>query len=345
MSYLKGLAEKVNAVEAKNNFKLMEIDINMLIPSEKNFFGIREIEELAESIKESGLMHNLVVRRTVRGYEILSGERRYHALKSLNYDKIPCQVRTIEDLDAEIVLIKANIEHRELNHTEKMKSINRLKEIYDSKRSAGEEVPKGKTRDLIGKEIGMSGVQVGRYMKVSSKLAEPLKEELDKGSITLTQAETISGLKEHEQLDIHDRIKGNEINRTEVDILVQGIKQPVESKYDKELLHQMNDEKTESEIDKFNNSFEALNKELQIDKNPKVVISNQYFSGIFICNKISVSIKNPGYIEIILKDKESSILAAMSEFKKIKNIPYQGMGLTPKKGYRINDGIFLWFKA
>ena len=60
---LKGIANRINKLEAENNFNLQLIDIEKLIPSTNNFYGIREIEELAGSIKESGLMHNLVVRK------------------------------------------------------------------------------------------------------------------------------------------------------------------------------------------------------------------------------------------------------------------------------------------
>ena len=160
-SYLKGLADKVNGVD-KGAFT-KELDINSLVPSENNFYGIREVQELAASIKENGLMHNLVVRkRQDDTYEIISGERRYRALKSLGYKKIPCQVKeNLSNLDAEIMLIQANSEQRELTPSEKMEGIKRLEIIYKQKRSNGERL-EGKTRDLIGKDLGLSGVQVGR---------------------------------------------------------------------------------------------------------------------------------------------------------------------------------------
>ncbi|WP_300382450.1 ParB N-terminal domain-containing protein, partial [Clostridium sp.] len=240
LSNLKGIADRVNKMDAEKNFNLIEIDIEKLIPSTNNFYGIREIEELSDSIKENGLMHNLVVRRLDNdNYEILSGERRYSALKLLNYKKVPCQVKDINELDGEILLIQANSKQRELTHIEKMKGIERLKELYKLKKANGEEIPKGKTRDLIGKDIGLSGVQVGRYMKVSEKLIEPLKDKLEEGKITLTQADTLSSLKDIEQKAILDQIDSNstKITNAEIDILVEGIKQPVENPHDRELLN------------------------------------------------------------------------------------------------------------
>lgn len=241
MGYLNSLANKVNNFEAKDNFNLQEIDINLLKPSKNNFYGIRDVEELAESIKENGLMHNLVVKRLQDGmYEILSGERRYTALKSLGYEKIPCQVRTVSELDSEIILIQANSKQRELNHIEKMQGINRLKELYELKKNNGEPIPKGKTRDIIGKDVGLSGVQVGRYMKINKDLIPELKDSLENNSITLTQAETLSKLSNEEQGLINDVLSKMNFKKQkqEVDILIQGIKQPVKSNLDKKLLEE-----------------------------------------------------------------------------------------------------------
>lgn len=230
-SYLKGLGERISSKEEFTK----EINIDKLIPSNKNFYRINEIDELANSIKESGLMHNLVVREIKENqgfYEILSGERRYMALKSLNYKMVPCRVIKMNDFDAEIALINANAKTRELTHIEKMEGIKRLKEIYTLKKSNGE-APKGKTRDLIGNDIGMSGVQVGRYMKVAEKLSDEFKEMLNKDEITLTQAIDLSNLSKDEQHDIYVNIRG--ASKDEAKILIEGIKQPV-NKEDEELI-------------------------------------------------------------------------------------------------------------
>lgn len=87
-SYLKGIASRVNNINNTDDGFTQEIDIDLLVPSENNFYGIREIEELAESIKEYGLMHNVVVRKRNDGkYEILSGERRFRALREIDCKK------------------------------------------------------------------------------------------------------------------------------------------------------------------------------------------------------------------------------------------------------------------
>lgn len=363
MSYLRGIADRVNKMDAKKNFNLLEIDIEDLRPSKNNFYGIRELDNLVESIKENGLMHNLLVRKLEDGkYEIVSGHRRFYALLRLEYKKIPCQVKDMNDLDSEIHLIQANAQQRELSHIEKMKGVERLAELYKFKKANGEEVPKGKTRDIIGKDIGLSGVQVGRYMKVSEKLIEPLKDKLEEGSITLTQATTLSSLKEHEQEHIHDHIDsiGTKECKQEVDILIQGIKQPVESKNDVELVKEI-EKKTEeyvkqeienklsnkrvdnNEVSKdINHDYEELKQRLSKDNHPKAVITNKYYEGIFLTQTIDIADKE---IRIMFRGYSISnkLRVILGEVTKVNEIKLMDSSLKPKEAFKIAEGVYLWF--
>lgn len=348
MSYLnnslKGIADRVNKIDAEKSFNLQLINIDNLIPSSNNFYGIREIEELTESIKESGLMHNLVVRKLDNeNYEILSGERRFHALKSLNYKKVPCQVKEMNETDGEILLIQANAKQRELTPTEKMKSIERLEQLYAYKKAKGEEVPKGKTRDIIGKDIGLSGVQVGRYSKVSKNLIEPLKEKLDEGTITLTQADTLSNLKDNEQEAILNQIDNtsSKISNAEIDILVEGIKQTLTSKKDIELLEEINVNKI---VDKDCKIVDEIQKVLSQEKyrTPKVIISSKYIQGDFYTKGI---IFDGQKFEITLSGfgKVSKIIIISKDIKQVKELIINNKKLSPNKAYEIAPNCFIWF--
>lgn len=348
MSYLngslKGIADRVNKLDAEKSFNLQLINIDKLIPSSNNFYGIREIEELTGSIKESGLMHNLVVRKLDdENYEILSGERRYHALKSLNYKKVPCQVKELNDTDGEILLIQANAKQRELTPTEKMKSIERLEQLYAYKKANGEEVPKGKTRDIIGKDIGLSGVQVGRYSKVSKNLIEPLKEKLDEGTITLTQADTLSNLRDKEQQEILNQISNtnSKISNAEIDILVEGIKQPLTNKKDIELLEELNVNKV---VDKDNNSVDEIQEILSQERYraPKLIISTKYIQGDFYTKAVIFDGRS---FEITLSGfgKVSKFTIIAKDIKQVKELMINNKKLKTNKAYEIAPNCFIWF--
>lgn len=349
MSYIKGIADRINGVE-KQSFT-QELDINLLVPSQHNFYGIREIEELAESIKENGLMHNLVVRKISdhpTKYEILSGERRYRAAKSLGYKTLPCQVKEISELDAEIMLIQANSAQRELTPTEKMEGIKRLESIYKQKRDNGEKIP-GKMRDLIGKDLRLSGVQVGRYKKVDKDLIEPLKEKLDKEEITLTQAHTLSSLTKNEQEIIHDEIKdlNSKENKEEIETLVEGIKQPVEREFDKQLINEMYPSKeTKEKEHKDDDVVHQLQRALKEFVNPRLIISNDFIKMIFYIQQCSIS-KDKILSIPVENHKTSSLAIKIDCFEKIEEMSLEidfGKTIEPKILYKLSDGIYIWFK-
>ncbi|MDU6040307.1 MAG: ParB N-terminal domain-containing protein [Clostridium butyricum] len=372
-SYLKGIASRVNNINNTDNEFVQELDIDLLVPSENNFYGIREIEELAESIKEYGLMHNVVVRKRNDGkYEILSGERRFRALREIDYKKVPCRIvkDDVTELDAEVMLIQANMQQRELNLQEKMQGIKRLQEIYTEKRKSGEKL-QGKTRDLIGKHLGISGVQVGRYQKIDKDLIEPLKEKLNSEDITVTQAHTLSSLTESEQEIISDEIKDLNCkeHKEEVETLINGIKQPVENKHDKELIDEMysksnlksdivvsdcakNADETEqkkeikTEDNEIQDKFDELKEMIKQSEKIDLVINMSYIKGCFRVSEIELKHR---ILEIYLKGQKNILKIEINtndysnQLKKVNEICYGESTLKPKKAYKINLNTYLWF--
>ncbi|RMD04930.1 chromosome partitioning protein ParB [Clostridium autoethanogenum] len=264
----KDIADRVNHLDSKQDFNLQNIDIEKIVPSEKNFYGMRDIEELMEDIKANGLYHNLVVTPFDDGrYKIISGERRYLALKKLGYKKAPCQVReNINAIDSEIMLIQANAKTRELTNAEKMEQIERLKFLYDQKRKNGEKL-EGKTRDLIGKDLNLSGSQVGKYQKINKDLVPELKEMFLKNNLDMSKAASIASLEEPGQITIYELLKGNaELNRDEVEKLKNELK-----KKENELKRGQEDykKKLSAEHERLKKARESLNedyKKLEVQK-------------------------------------------------------------------------------
>lgn len=370
-SYLKGIASRVNNINNTDDGFTQELDIDLLVPSKNNFYGIRLVEELMESIKENGLMHNLVVRKKDDGtYEILSGERRFRALKELGHKKVPCNIKEVSDLDAELLLIQANMQQRELNIQEKMEGIRKLQEIYKEKRKSGEKL-EGKTRDLIGKDLNMSGVQVGRYQKIDKDLIEPLKEKLNSEDITVTQAHTLSSLTESEQEIISDEIKDLNCkeHKEEVETLINGIKQPVENKHDKELIDEMYSESNsksdivvsdcaknadetkqkkeiKTEVNEIENKIDELKEMITQSEKIDLVINMPYIKGCFRVCEIELKHRT---LEIYLKGQKNILKIEINtndysnQLKKVNEICYGESTLKPKKAYKINLNTYLWF--
>ena len=167
-------AEEAKQAEA---FRIVNIPLDKLVPSSANLYGIREVEELAASIESMGLLHNLVVRELDGGrYEIISGERRYHACKLLyeggnaDYVALPCKVEgESSEAIAELKLIFANATARELTDYEKVEQAARMKELFKQLKAEGYEV-KGRLREVVAGVLDVSPAQVGRLESVAEKL-------------------------------------------------------------------------------------------------------------------------------------------------------------------------------
>nr|WP_207744199.1 ParB/RepB/Spo0J family partition protein [Romboutsia sp. 1001713B170131_170501_G6] len=256
--------EKVSTIEAKENFKLEYIDIDKIVRNKKNFYEISNIEDLVEDISINGLNHNLVVRPIGNEqYELISGERRYTALKELiskgneKFRKVPCKTLELNDLDSEIVLIQANAQSRELSESDKLKQVQRLTELYNMKKKKGEKI--GKVRDIISKDTGLSPTQVGRYTTINKSLIPELKSVLEQGNLTIANASEFAVLSEENQNIILDIIKNNvSINKNEANELknkLKKIEQEKESLIKKEEEHL-------NEIKKLTLKNEEINRDL-----------------------------------------------------------------------------------
>ncbi|WP_195940923.1 ParB/RepB/Spo0J family partition protein [Romboutsia sp. 1001713B170131_170501_G6] len=266
-SMLNGISkntEKVSTIEAKENFKLEYIDIDKIVRNKKNFYEISNIEDLVEDISINGLNHNLVVRPIGNEqYELISGERRYTALKELiskgneKFRKVPCKTLELNDLDSEIVLIQANAQSRELSESDKLKQVQRLTELYNMKKKKGEKI--GKVRDIISKDTGLSPTQVGRYTTINKSLIPELKSVLEQGNLTIANASEFAVLSEENQNIILDIIKNNvSINKNEANELknkLKKIEQEKESLIKKEEEHL-------NEIKKLTLKNEEINRDL-----------------------------------------------------------------------------------
>lgn len=284
--------EKVNEIEAKDNFKIDYIHIENIIPSEKNFYEISDVNELAEDILLNGLNHNLVVRSLDnKKYELISGERRYTALKKLvdqgkkQFSFIPCKITNLNDLDAEIVLIQANAQSRELTDSDRLKQIERLTELYNIKKGKGEKI--GKIRERIAQDTGLSPAQVGRYNTISKGLISELRSLLDEGKLSVSNANEFATLSEENQKLILDLLKKEvAINKKEANELKEKLK-----KIEKDRENTSNSEhdvedlvkskvkdvilKFEEEKNLIENENKKLKKELDIaDKETKDITTN-----------------------------------------------------------------------
>lgn len=108
-----------------------EVDIEKVHPNPnqpRTNFNKEELEELSESIKKNGLLQPVLVRKKDDGYEIIAGERRWQACKSIGMKKIPIRVREANDDETIMLALIENIQRSDLNPIEEAYGYRRLME-------------------------------------------------------------------------------------------------------------------------------------------------------------------------------------------------------------------------
>ena len=179
------------------------------MPSEKNFYSIEDIEELAESILDCGLLEYPRVKDADNSgqFEIISGHRRYHACMHLvgqgyeEYKKIPCHIDGCIDPDLmELKIISANAQARVLTDSERVKQASTLERLYKKLKDRGVPI-KGRIRDRIAKQTGVSPAQVSRYESINKKLIPDLRGKFDEGNLSVTDAYDFSTIPAKEQAE------------------------------------------------------------------------------------------------------------------------------------------------
>ena len=201
-----------NATEAGAE-QIVEIPLSQLHPFKYHPFKVRDDEEMektVESIKEFGVLTPAICRPDKKGgYEILSGHRRHHASEIAGLKTLPCIVRDLDDDAATILMVDSNLQREEILPSErafafkmKLDAMKHQGERLD--RTCGQVVHKldeAKSRELIGNEVGESGRQIQRYIRLTNLIPE-LLDMVDDKTLGLNTGVTLSFLNDSQQKDL-----------------------------------------------------------------------------------------------------------------------------------------------
>lgn len=178
-----------------------------------------KMEKLVESIRENGILNPVLVRPDQTGnYEMISGHRRLHAAEIVGLDKIPAIVKEMSDDEAIIKMVDANIQREEILPSErafsfKMKMEALSRRGHRSDLSCGTEfhmktADERKTRQTIGDEVGMTGRQVTKYIRLTY-LIPVFLDKVDLKKITITMGVDLSYFDEQVQKWVYEYFKEN----------------------------------------------------------------------------------------------------------------------------------------
>jgi len=192
------------------------ISLDQILPNRyqpRTTFVEAELEELAQSVKEHGVLQPIVVRRKGDGmYELIAGERRFRAAKIAGMTTIPALVRNSNDEKALAVALVENIQRQNLNPMEEAKAYSRLMGEF------------GLTQDLVSRSVGKDRSSIANILRLLS-LPKAVQQFIESGTISLGHAKVLAGLSTAEaQLQLAQKIVSEQLSVRQVEQIISGQK-------------------------------------------------------------------------------------------------------------------------
>ena len=172
--------------------KLLNLKIDKIVTNSnqpRKYFDNGKMSELKDSIKNSGLLQPITVRKISNGkYEIVAGERRYRACRELGMESIPVIEMNVGDARGYELSVLENIQRENLNPIEEAESYLMLMEVY------------GYTQEKLSEKLGKTRSSVSNKMRIL-KLPASVKEMVEKGEISYGHARTLLSLSDEKKIE------------------------------------------------------------------------------------------------------------------------------------------------
>lgn len=194
--------------EVPKNKRIQDIELDKIVPNRyqpRREFSDDSIKELAETLDKDGLLQPIVVREDGEDhYEIIAGERRYRAAKSLNWETIPAIVNNMNDDQAASLALIENLQREDLNPIDEAKAYTNLMKLNDL------------TQTALAKDMGKSQSYVANKLRLL-KLDDDVQRALIEGKITARHGRALLNLSDDDQERVLKEIeeKGLNVKQTE----------------------------------------------------------------------------------------------------------------------------------
>ena len=202
-----------------NDTNLSEIDVEkVIVKDRKRQADESKVAELAESIKELGLLHPIIVNKAADGYVLIAGLHRLTAYKKLGIDRIPAKITDLDNIHSELAEIDENLVRAELHYLDRAEMLKRRQEIYEElhpeakaeeKRKIGLNVSAETVSALknmpdtftveTAKKLNLSERAIRQDLQIAKNLDDGVKKQIKEKKISKGEALEIARLKKDDQ--------------------------------------------------------------------------------------------------------------------------------------------------
>lgn len=214
----KGETSQTQADSAKieaDEDRILYIDINDIKPNKdqpRKTFNEEKLKDLANSIKENGVIQPLIIRKAQNGYELVAGERRWRAARIAEIKKVPCIIRDFDEKQNMIVAIIENMQRENLDPIEEALGLNEMIKRFEF------------TQEQVSNALGKSRAYIANSLRLL-KLPEKIQNMIIEGRISAAHGRTIITIKdEKKQIEVCDKIIRNGLSVRAAERLTEKIK-------------------------------------------------------------------------------------------------------------------------
>ena len=189
------------------NIKIKELRANPYQP--RKVFDEEALKELSDSIKEHGVFQPIIVKKSIKGYEIIAGERRVKASEMAGLEEIPAIIRDFNDTQMMEIALLENLQRENLTAIEEATAYKKLQETLSL------------TQENLAKRLGKSRSHITNMLGLLS-LPETIQEDINNKKISMGHARVLSKLdNEVQQKELEDKIINDGISVRELEELTK----------------------------------------------------------------------------------------------------------------------------
>ena len=196
--------------EIPKNKQIQDLPLARIHPTRfqpRHAFSSESISELAQTLREEGLLQPIIVREDGEEYEIIAGERRFRAAQSLGWEKIPAIVNNLSDQQTASLALIENLQREDLNPIDEATAYENLMELNSL------------TQAQLAKDIGKSQSYVANKLRLL-KLDPQIQEALASGAITARHGRALLALSSDQQKQALEQILSDKLNVKQTEELV-----------------------------------------------------------------------------------------------------------------------------
>ncbi|MGG4211532.1 ParB/RepB/Spo0J family partition protein [Paenibacillus sp. FSL L8-0638] len=182
----KGLDALIPSLTVNEEDKVVDIPLSQLRANPyqpRKTFDEESIKELAESIRQHGVIQPIIARSVLRGYEIIAGERRFRASQFCGNPTIPVVVRNFTDQQVMEIALIENLQRENLNAMEVAVAYQGLMDQFSL------------TQEELSMKVGKSRSHIANFLRLLA-LPEEVKDHVSRGTLSMGHARAIVGLKD-----------------------------------------------------------------------------------------------------------------------------------------------------